>query len=259
MPALFIGHGNPMLALSDNQHSQAWRDKIKDMPRPRAILCISAHWLTRGIAVSAAAQPETLHDFSGFPAALNAIRYAAPGEPQLARKLAPLLAPYEFTLDAERGLDHGVWSVLKHLYPAADIPVLQLSLDVEKTEAEHYAVAAKLRPLRDEGVLILGSGNIVHNLGRMNWQQPDGAYDWATRFNQRIQQNLLARDHAALFKLNDDDAKLAVPTPEHYWPLLYVAAQQAADETLELFNDRFEFGSIGMQCCLVGGSVKDPL
>jgi len=256
LPALFIGHGNPMNALTDNANSQAWQDKLVDLPRPRAILVISAHWLTRGVTVTAMAQPQTLHDFAGFPAALNAIRYPAPGAPDLAKSLAALLAPEQVKLDSEWGLDHGAWTVLTHLYPAADIPVLQLSLDTAKSAAEHYELAKKLRPLRDQGVLILGSGNIVHNLRRMNWQQPDSAYDWATRFNARIQHSLLARDHAALFELSDDDAKLAVPTPEHYWPLLYIAAQQAADENVELFNDRTEYGAIGMLCCQVGSPLK---
>ena len=256
LPALFIGHGNPMNALSANANSQAWHDKLVDLPRPRAILVISAHWLTRGVAVTAMAQPQTLHDFAGFPAALNAIRYPAPGAPDLAKSLAALLAPEQVTLDSEWGLDHGAWTVLRHLYPAADIPVLQLSLDTAKSAAEHYELAKKLRPLRDQGVLILGSGNIVHNLRRMNWQQPDSANDWATRFNARIQHSLLARDHAALFDLADDDAKLAVPTPEHYWPLLYIAAQQTADENIELFNDRTEYGAIGMLCCQVGSPSK---
>ena len=228
-PALFIGHGNPMNALSINANSQAWRDKLIDLPRPRAVLVISAHWLTHGIAVTAMAQPQTLHDFAGFPAALNQFQYSAPGDPELATTIATLLTPEKVTLDTEWGLDHGAWSVLTHLFPAADIPVLQLSLEIGKSAAEHYELATKLRPLRDLGVLILGSGNIVHNLRRMNWQQPDAAFDWATRFNARIQHSLQDRDHAALFDLTDEDAKLAVPTPEHYWPLLYIAAQQTAD------------------------------
>jgi 4,5-DOPA dioxygenase extradiol len=256
LPALFIGHGNPMIALSLNANSLAWRDKLGDLPRPSAVLVISAHWLTRGVAVTAMAQPPTLHDFAGFPAALNEFRYPAPGAPELAKTLAALLAPEQVSLDSEWGLDHGAWSVLTHLFPAADIPVLQLSLDIAKSAAEHYELAKKLRPLRDQGVLILASGNIVHNLRRMNWQQPDSAYDWATRFNTRIQHSLRERVHAALFDLADDDAKLAVPTPEHYWPLLYIAAQQTANENLELFNDRTEYGAIGMLCCQVGSILK---
>jgi 4,5-DOPA dioxygenase extradiol len=255
-PALFIGHGTPMHALSANANSQAWRDRIADLPLPRAVLVISAHWLTRGVSVTADAQPQTIHDFSGFPAALHAFQYPAPGDPALAAEIAGLLAAENVTLDANRGLDHGAWSVLTHLFPDADIPVMQLSLDSAKTAAEHYAMALKLRPLRERGVLILGSGNSVHNLRLMNWRQPDSAYDWATRFNVRIRHSLRERDHAALFDFSDDDAKLAVPTPEHYWPLLYVAAQQTDAEPIEIFNDRIEYGSIGMLCCRVGAPAK---
>jgi len=255
-PALFIGHGNPMNALAPNANSQAWRTMISGLPRPRAVLVISAHWLTRGVAVTAMAQPQTIHDFAGFPAALNEFRYPAPGDPQLAADVAALLAPQAVTLDTEWGLDHGAWSVLTHLFPAADIPVLQLSLDTSKTAAEHYQLATRLRPLREDGILILGSGNIVHNLRRMNWQQPDSAYDWAARFNDGVRQSLLDCNHAALFHLAGDDAKLAVPTPEHYWPLLYVAAQQAPDEGIELFNDHIEYGGIGMLSCRVGSALK---
>lgn len=257
LPALFIGHGNPLHALSETVHSQAWRGMIADLPRPRAILCISAHWLTRGVAVTAMAQPQTIHDFSGFPDALNAVQYPAPGDPALAAEIARMLAPQEVMLDDQWGLDHGTWAVLTHLYPAADIPVLQLSLDVGKSPAEHFALAQKLRPLREQGVLILGSGNIVHNLGRMNWRQPDSAHDWASRFNHRIRQHLSDGDSAALFDLSDADARLAVPTPEHYWPLLYIAAQQMPGDTLSLYNDRIEYGSIGMLCCRIGTPAKD--
>ena len=258
-PALFIGHGNPMNALSENANSLAWRAMLSDLTiatAPRAILVISAHWLTRGVAITATAHPQTIHDFSGFPAALNAFQYPAPGDPKLAAEIADLLAPQTVTLDKDWGLDHGAWSVLTHLFPAADIPVLQLSLDTGKTAAEHYAMAQQLRPLREQGVLILGSGNAVHNLRRMNWQQPDSAHDWAIRFNQRVRQCLLSGDHAELFDQTGDDAKLAVPTPEHFWPLLYIAAQQHTDETLELFNDRIEYGAIGMLSCRIGSPQK---
>lgn len=257
LPALFIGHGNPLHALAETIHSLAWRDMIADLPRPRAILCISAHWLTRGVAVTAMAQPKTIHDFSGFPEALNAVQYPAPGDPALAAEIARMLSPQEVTLDVDWGLDHGAWAVLTHLYPKADIPVLQLSLDVGKSPAEHFALAQKLQPLREQGVLILGSGNIVHNLGRMNWRQPDSAHDWATRFNHRIRQHLQDHDSTALFDLNDTDARLAAPTPEHYWPLLYIAAQQMPGDTVSLHNDRIEYGSIGMLCCRFGTPAKE--
>jgi 4,5-DOPA dioxygenase extradiol len=255
-PALFIGHGNPMNTLQTNANSQSWHTMAADLPRPRAVLVISAHWLTRGIAVTAMPRPETIHDFAGFPAALSEFQYPAPGDPQLAAEIASLLVPETVTLDAERGLDHGAWSVLAHLFPAADIPVLQLSLDATRTVAEHYELATRLRPLRDAGILILGSGNVVHNLRRMDWNQPEHAFDWATRFNDAVRQRLLNGDHAALFNLNHDDAKLAAPTPEHYWPLLYIAAQQQPGEVLQLFNDHIEYGSIGMMSCQIGPQLK---
>jgi 4,5-DOPA dioxygenase extradiol len=255
-PALFIGHGNPMNALELNANSLAWRAIAADLPRPRAILVISAHWLTRGVAITTMTQPETIHDFSGFPETLNTFQYPAPGDPALAAEIAALLAPQAVTLDADWGLDHGAWSVLTHLFPAADIPVLQLSLDATKTPAEHYAIASKLRPLRDAGVLILGSGNVVHNLRQMDWSRQESAFDWASRFNDSVRQSLVRHDHAALFELNSDDARLAVPTPEHYWPLLYIAAQQEPDESLELFNDRIEYGSIGMLSCRIAAPQK---
>lgn len=257
LPALFIGHGNPLHALSETVHSQTWRGMIADLPRPRAILCISAHWLTRGVAVTAMAQPQTIHDFSGFPDALNAMQYPAAGDPALAAEIARILAPQAVALDDQWGLDHGTWSILTHLYPKADIPVLQLSLDAGRSAAAHFELAQRLQPLRKQGVLILGSGNIVHNLGRMNWRQPDSAHDWASRFNHRIRRHLSDGDSAALFDLNDADARLAVPTPEHYWPLLYIAAQRMPGDALSLYNDRIEYGSIGMLCCRIGTSTKD--
>ncbi len=245
-----------MNALSDTANSLAWQSMLAGLPRPCAILVISAHWLTRGSAITAMVQPETIHDFSGFPDALNAFQYPAPGAPALAAEIAALLAPHAVQLDQDWGLDHGAWSVLTHLYPAADIPVLQLSLDVDLTAAEHYQLAKNLRPLRESGVLILGSGNAVHNLRRMNWRQPDSAHDWATRFNAQVRNNLLDGNHAALFNLSTEDARLAVPTPEHFWPLLYIAAQQRPDDRLDFFNDRIEFGAIGMLCCRIGSPVK---
>jgi len=255
-PALFIGHGNPMNALNANANSLVWREIGANLTRPRALLVISAHWLTRGVAVTAMSQPKTLHDFSGFPPALHEFQYPAPGDPQLAANIAELLAPEHVTLDTDWGLDHGAWSILTHLFPGADIPVLQLSLDVGKSAAEHYALALKLRPLRDQGVLIIGSGNVVHNLRKMDWKQPDAAYEWATRFKDRVRRHLLDHAHVNLFDLTDDDAKLAVPTPEHYWPLLYIAALASPDETLELFNDRIEYGAISMLCCQIGSPMK---
>lgn len=251
LPALFVGHGNPMNAIEDNANSRAWRELATGLPRPKAILAISAHWVTAGVAVTAMESPETIHDFYGFPRRLAECQYPAPGDPGLARRIAGLLAPEPVTLDQDWGLDHGAWSVLTHLFPKADIPVLQLSLDGRKGGAWHLALARRLKPLRDEGVLILGSGNVVHNLARMDWGRPDAAHDWAVRFNAATRDALVSGDLAALagWAFPDDaasDAGLAVPTPEHYLPLLYVAALREPDEAVSFFNDRIEYGAIGM-------------
>lgn len=254
MPALFLGHGNPMHALADNALTRAWRSAAVGLPRPRAILAVSAHWLTRGPAVTAMARPGTIHDFHGFPRALAEFEYAAPGDPALAGRVVELLAPETVARDLEWGLDHGAWSVLTHLYPDADIPVVQLSLDAGRDAAGHYALARRLRPLRDEGVLILASGNVVHNLGAMDWRHPESSTDWARRFTERVRACLSEGDHAGLFGLDDDDARLAAPTPEHYWPLLYVAALADPGETPRFFNDVIEYGTIGMLAFQVGGA-----
>jgi 4,5-DOPA dioxygenase extradiol len=251
-PALFIGHGSPMNTIEDNINSRAWREWGTRLPRPRAILAISAHWKTKGLAVTAMPNPRTIHDFEGFPRRLYELSYAAPGDPDMARRIAELLAPEPVRLDREWGLDHGTWSVLAHLYPGAGIPVVQLSLDTRLDAATHFALGGRLRPLRDDGVLILGSGNIVHNLTRMDWHRLEGGFTWAERFNNRIRRQLRDQDHAGLCRLDDDDARLAVPTPEHYLPLMYVAAVQDAGESLTLLNDHIEYGTIGMLSAWVG-------
>ncbi|MDP2430808.1 MAG: 4,5-DOPA dioxygenase extradiol [Pseudomonadota bacterium] len=251
-PALFIGHGNPMNTLEDNANSRAWHDWGTRLPRPRAILVISAHWETEGLAVTAMPCPRTIHDFAGFPRRLADFSYPAPGDPDLARRVAELLAPEPVRLDQDWGLDHGAWSILAHLYPTAGVPVVQLSLDGGRDAATHLALARRLRPLRDEGVLILGSGNIVHNLPRTDWHRKEGGFTWAERFNNRVRRQLREHDLAGLCRLDDDDARLAVPTPEHYLPLLYVAAVRDAGEYLTLLNDHIEFGAIAMLSAWVG-------
>jgi len=251
-PALFIGHGNPMNTLEDNVNSRAWRDWGTRLPRPRAILVISAHWETEGLAVTAMPCPRTLHDFSGFPRRLAEFSYPAPGDPDLARRVAELLAPEPVRLDQEWGLDHGAWSILANLHPTAGIPVVQLGLDRGCDAAAHLALARRLRPLRDEGVLILGSGNIVHNLRRLDWHRGESGFTWAERFNNRVRRQLREHDLAGLCQLDDDDARLAVPTPEHYLPLLYVAAVRDAGEYLTLLNDHIEYGAISMMSAWVG-------
>lgn len=258
MPAIFFGHGNPMYALESNRYTEAWRRLGESLPRPRAVLAISAHWYTRGTAVTAMAAPRTLHDFGGFPRALFEMRYPAPGSPELARRVQQLLAPQPVHLDEDAargwGLDHGTWSVLVHVYPGADIPVVQLSIDAERPPAWHYAFAKKLTALRDEGVLIVGSGNIVHNLGRLDWGGGGTVYDWAQRFSDKIRGHLRAGEHGPVidYAAAGDDARLAVPTPDHYLPLLYVIAQQQPGEPLSFPVEGIDMGSVDMSAVAVG-------
>lgn len=237
-PVLFLGHGSPMNAIEDNRWNAAWRTLGDRLPRPRAILCVSAHWETRGVYVTATDAPETIHDFYGFPKALFDVRYAAPGDPVLAQRIAALGGEVAIRLDPGRGLDHGAWGVLQPMYPAADIPVLQLSLDTRQPGAWHYALAQKLAPLREEGVLIVASGDIVHNLGLFRFHSHE-PLDWALRFRDEVNRRIAARDHAALcdWPALGRDAQLSIPTPEHYLPLLYALALQRDDDAVETFND----------------------
>lgn len=252
MPALFLGHGSPMNAIEDNVWRQSWTALAQRLPRPRAILVISAHWETEGVAVTAGARPETIHDFGGFPQALFDMRYPAPGDPALAARVGQLMAPEQVTMDPARGFDHGVWSVLAPMYPAADIPVVQVSLPLGLAPARHYVLGQKLAPLRDEGVLILGTGNVVHNL--RYWRSHDPRLDavWA-RFNAAVKDRIMAGEHDALadYVTLAPQAALSVPSPEHYLPLLYVLAVQAPGEPVEIFNDT-EGGAIQMTSVLVG-------
>ena len=237
MPVLFVGHGNPMNAIERNAFHRGWEEIGRQLPRPRAILCISAHWETRGTALMASEKPETIHDFYGFPQELNEMQYPAPGHPELARRTAGLLAGVQPRLALDWGLDHGTWSVLAAMFPRADIPVVQLSLAMNQPAAYHYNLGKDLAPLCDEGVLILGSGNWVHNLARFDFGDPAPA-DWAVRCDEAIQKCIVARDHAALidYPALDRDARLAVPTAEHYLPLLYVLALQNTGEPVRFFN-----------------------
>jgi 4,5-DOPA dioxygenase extradiol len=254
MPVIFFGHGSPMNTLARNQYTDAWRKLGASTPKPRAILAISAHWFTRGTAVTAMAAPKTIHDFGGFPQALFDVQYPAPGDPKLAARVRDLLAPVPVLLDQSWGLDHGTWSVLAHAYPDATIPVVQLSMDGTKPALFHYELAKHLAPLREEGVLIVGSGNVVHNLMLMRRDGAAPAFDWARRFNEKVRQALVSRDHMALiaFERMGEDARLSVPTPEHYLPLLYIAALQAEDETMSFAVDGYEAGSLGMLSAAAG-------
>ena len=257
LPAIFLGHGSPMNTLTHNRYSAAWRAIGAALPRPKAILAVSAHWLRRGSAVTAMDRPPTIHDFAGFPTELFEVQYPAPGDPALAARVRELLAPVDVELDRSWGLDHGSWSVLAHLFPAADVPVVQLSLDATRPPSYHYALARRLAPLRTEGVLILASGNVVHNLRAMRWGEEAAPYEWARRFNEAVRAAVVRGDHDALidYLRLDADAHLSVPTPEHYLPLLYVAAQQHPQEALTLPVDGIEYGSIGMLSVAVGLSA----
>jgi 4,5-DOPA dioxygenase extradiol len=253
MPAVFFGHGSPMNTLASNVYTEAWRGLGLVIPRPKAILSVSAHWCTEGTAVTAMQNPKTIHDFYGFPQTLFDVQYPARGDPGLVARVRELLAPVDVHLDDEWGLDHGTWSVLKHVYPAADVPVVQLSIDGKQPPPFHYETAGRLAPLRDEGVLVIGSGNVVHNLPLMK-RAGGPAFDWAVRFNEKVREALAARDHRTLieFERLGDDACLAVPTPEHYLPLLYVAALQREDEAISFAVDGYDLGSIGMLTVAAG-------
>ncbi len=254
MPVIFFGHGSPMNTLEHNRYTEAWRALGANVPKPKAILAISAHWLTRGTAATAMASPPTIHDFGGFPQALFDMQYPAPGDPALAARLRELLAPLPVHLDQSWGLDHGTWSVLAHAFPDADTPVVQLSMDGTKPARFHYELGQRLAPLRHEGVLIVGSGNVVHNLMLMRRGESAPAYDWARRFNERVRAALASGEHQALidFERWGEDARLSVPTPEHYLPLLYIAGLQVEGESMAFAVDGYEAGSLGMLSAAAG-------
>jgi 4,5-DOPA dioxygenase extradiol len=253
MPALFVGHGSPMNALEDNDFTRAWADLAVRLPRPKAIVAISAHWETKGILITSAERQRTIHDFYNFPPALYAEEYPAPGDPALAKRIEKMLAPHARADLDSWGLDHGTWSVLKHFYPDADVPVLQISMDIRLSPADHYRVGQVLGSLRDEGVLIFGSGNIVHNL-RLFDRSATGPAAWAVPFNEAVKDKVLASDHAGLVDYEAlPNAKMAVPEPEHYHPLLYVLGAQADGEPVEILTDTVT-GSVSMTSFLVGAT-----
>ena len=254
MPALFVGHGNPMNAIERNEFRGNWAALGMSLPRPKSILCVSAHWETRNAYVTATDAPETIHDFYGFPRALFDVRYPAPGEPALARRVAELVATERVRLDPGRGLDHGAWSVLVAMYPEADVPVVQLSMDTSLPGRHHYELARQLAPLRDEGVLVMGSGNIVHNLRRTDRRLADSGFDWAIEFDARVKGLIDAGDHQALIRYDQlgRAAQLSVPTSEHYLPLLYALAVKDEAEPIAYFNDAATMGSISMRSLIIG-------
>jgi 4,5-DOPA dioxygenase extradiol len=255
MPAVFIGHGSPMNTLERNGFTEAWRALGEHLPRPRALLVVSAHWFIGATAVTAMERPRTIHDFYGFPAELFAFDYPAPGAPDLAQEITELVKPLWVGLDLDQwGLDHGTWSVLAHLYPAADLPVVQLSINALKPLDYHLDLAARLAPLRDRGIMILASGNVVHNLRRVQWSRPDAAFDWAERFDDAVLEQLSTDPRDILKLTQHPDYRLAVPTPDHFIPLLYLAG--AADgDAVQLLVRGHAMGSISMTCYGAGTGV----
>jgi 4,5-DOPA dioxygenase extradiol len=257
MPVLFIGHGSPMNAIEDNEFSRRWEKMGQEIPKPKAVVVVSAHWLTKGTFVTAMNQPKTIHDFGGFPRALFEVEYPAPGEPGLASEIQKLITNPAVELDHDWGLDHGTWSVVKHMYPNADIPVLQLSIDYYKPAQYHYEVAKQLLALRKKGVLIIGSGNMVHNLRMVAWDKmnvDNFGYDWAIEMNEIFKNKIMNKDHKALFdypSLNKA-ATLAIPTPDHYYPLIYALALQTDNDNVEFFNDKLVAGSLTMTSVKIG-------
>ena len=255
MPAIFFGHGNPMNALISNNYTEGWAAIGAEIPRPRAVLCVSAHWYLPGTAVTAMPAPRTIHDFGGFPRELYEIKYPAPGDPELAGRVQRLLEPVFVGLDTRWGLDHGTWSVLCHVFPEADIPVVQLSIDETQPAIFHYEVGKRLAPLRDEGVLVVGSGNLVHNLHAYAWGRHRAEpFDWAVRFEERARELLLAGDDGPLidYETLGRDSMLSAPTPDHYLPLLYVIALRRDGEQVTFPVEGFDGGSISMLTVRIG-------
>jgi len=256
MPALFLGHGSPMNVLEENIYTETWRELGKTLPRPKAIIAVSAHWYTRGTAVTAMEKPRTIHDFGGFPQALFDTHYPAPGSPALAQQVADALAPVAVELDREWGFDHGSWGVLIKMYPDADIPVVQLSVDGTKPPAYHFELGRKLAALREQGIMIVASGNVVHNLRMVRWGGDAAAYPWAESFNQYVRDNLNwegeSEQHPLVNFMQHEGAALSNPTPEHYLPLLYVLGARAAGEAIAIPVDGIVMGSLSMLSVQVG-------
>ena len=253
MSALFLGHGNPMNALEDNEYTRAWIKLASETPKPQVILCISAHWLTKGTLVTVMEKPRTIHDFGGFPDELFQVQYPCEGSPQFAKEVQEVVSKTKVLPDTDWGIDHGTWSVLKRMYPEADIPVIQLSIDYSKPAQYHYDLAVELRSLRNKGVLIIGSGNIVHNLQLANFGATE-PYDWATEFDEKIKGFLLNHDHQQIidYQNHGSVAKLSVPTPDHYYPLMYTLGLDEKNEELNFPVEGMAFGSGSMRCVRIG-------
>jgi 4,5-DOPA dioxygenase extradiol len=257
LPVLFIGHGSPMNAIEENEFTESWKEVAGSFPEPKAIVCVSAHWETKGTKVTAMRIPETIHDFGGFPRELYEVQYPAPGNPELAKEIKSLVSLTDTGLDESWGLDHGSWSVLRRMYPAANIPVIQLSLNYQQPVQFHYDLASELAPLRKKGVLIIGSGNMVHNLRLVSWEnlnKPGFAFDWAAMASIKMKNFIMSDDHASLinYRSQGREFELAIPTPEHYLPLIFVLGLKEEDDTVKLFNDKAVGGSLMMTSVRIG-------
>ncbi|MCU7547605.1 4,5-DOPA dioxygenase extradiol [Chitinophagaceae bacterium LB-8] len=257
MPVLFIGHGSPMNGIEDNEFSQRWTKMAKEIPTPKAVLVVSAHWLSKGTRITAMDFPKTIHDFGGFPPELFAVQYPAPGDTALAKETASLLKSTHVELDHDWGLDHGTWTIVRHMYPEANIPVLQLSIDYAKGPQYHYDLAKELYALRKKGVLIIGSGNMVHNLRMVAWDKLDASsygYDWALTLNEKFKQLIADGNHTPLINYDSlgREARLAIPTPDHYLPLMYTLGLKGNKDTVSFFNDKAVGGSLTMTSVKLG-------
>lgn len=257
MPVLFLGHGSPMNAIEENEFVQGFRKVATQIPEPKAIVCISAHWETNGTFVTAMQNPPTIHDFGGFPQALFDVQYPAPGSPELAVRTKELIHSTNVVLDQSWGLDHGAWSVIRHLYPNANIPVIQMSIDYNKGPKYHYELGQQIKLLREKGILIIGSGNMVHNLRMVDWRNINisgSGYDWAIEADEKMKKFILDQNHTALINFRSQGRvfDLAIPTPEHYLPLLYVLGLKDSDESVSLFNDNTLGGSLSMTSVKIG-------
>jgi 4,5-DOPA dioxygenase extradiol len=257
MPTLFIGHGSPMNGIEDNEFSRTWSAMAKEIPTSKAVLVVSAHWMTRGTQITAMESPKTIHDFGGFPRELFEVQYPAKGDPILAKETQKLIKSTHVELDHDWGLDHGTWTIIRHMYPKANIPILQLSIDSGQNMTYHYDLARELADLRQKGVLIVGSGNIVHNLRMLDWGKlnaPNYAFDWAKQINQKMKDLILNNEHERLVKYESlgREALMAIPTPEHYIPLLYVLGLKGKNEKIRFFNDKAVGGSLTMTSVKIG-------